>query len=177
MVWSPAFWSRFFKLEFSRQLSTLVDVFEMRIDPAFNGIEEESEAIEKEAWEVFMSSPATGDEDPAELAENARMLGVDHYLLFQGIRVGMVNLCAAALYHAFEQQLWLFYRKEVLDIRKTPPKAFKLTLFQEKALASGIDIGTFNSWSSITELNLLANTIKHGEGASSTNLYSIRPVS
>ncbi len=61
-----------------------------------------------------MSAPATGDEDPADFAEAAEQAGVSHYLLLDGIRQGMLNLFAAALYHSFEQQVMRFHRKQVL---------------------------------------------------------------
>jgi hypothetical protein len=62
-----------------------------------------------------MSAPATGDEDPSVFAEAARDMGVEHYLLLSGIRQGIVNLFATALYHLFEQQLMLFHRRELLQ--------------------------------------------------------------
>jgi hypothetical protein len=176
MALSHLFWTRVFKREFSPQLSAIVEALEKRMLPAFGGIEEEAEAVSQEAWEAFMSAPATGDEDPADFAEAAEQAGVSHYLLLDGIRQGMLNLFAAALYHAFEQQVMLFHRKQVLHPgEENDPNFFKMNEFQKRLRAYGIDITTFSSWPRVDELRLVANTVKHAEGDSAQKLHSLRP--
>ena len=92
-----------------------------------------------------------------------------------GIRQGMLNLFAAALYHTFEQQVMFFHRKNVLDLdEENDPKKFKPKVFQRRLKESGIDIKNFACWSKIDELRLVANTVKHAEGPSSDRLRDIR---
>ena len=98
MVLSYLFWARVFKREFSPQLSAIVEALEKRTLPAFDGIEKEAERVSEEAWEGLMSREATGNEDPAELAEVAQEAGISHYLLLAGIRQGSDLFSAAALF-------------------------------------------------------------------------------
>ena len=73
MTFNHHFWSDYFRREFVPQLRAIVDALEKRLLPAFAGIEEEAEAVSQQAWDAFMSSPATGDEDPADFAEDAEI--------------------------------------------------------------------------------------------------------
>ncbi len=176
MIFNALFWERFFQAEFIPQIKAIVDTLEKRVLPGFENIEEESEQVSKETWERFMSMPGTGDEDPADFAEVAEQAGVSHYLLLDGIRQGILNLFAAALYHAFEQQIMLFHRKEVLKpAEENDHKLFTLSEFQRRLSHSGIDIKMFSSWAKIEELRLVANTVKHAEGNSAKRLYTLRP--
>lgn len=176
MVLSYPFWARVFKREFSPQLSAIVEALEKRTLPAFDGIEKEAESVADKAWEGFMSSAATGDEDPADLAEASQEAGISHYVLLAGIRQGMINLFAAALYHAFEQQVMRFHRKQVLYPREeNDPKLFNVPEFQNRLKGLGIDITRFSSWPKINELRLVAHAVKHAEGDSSQRLHRQRP--
>ena len=176
MVLSHHYWTKVFRDEFSVQLSAIVDTLEKRLLPSFTDIEKEAEAISQEAWDGFMSAPATGDEDPADFADDAMQAGVSHYLLLVGIRQGMLNLFATALYHAFEQQALLFHRKQVLKrAEENDPNLLDLKAFQVRLKDYGIDITTFTSWTKLDELRLVANTAKHGEGHSATKLHALRP--
>ncbi len=144
--------------------------------PAFAGIEEEARAISEETWEAFMSAPGTGDEDPSDFAEAAEEAGISHYMLIDGIRQGMINLFAAALYHIFEQQVMLFLRKQVLDLHdENNPKLFQISEFQKRLKALAIDIKMFSSWARVDELRLVSNTVKHAEGKSAKELHQLRP--
>ena len=118
----------------------------------------------------------TGEEDPSDLAEAAQDAGVSHYMLLNGIRQGIINLFAAALYHAFEQQVILFLRKQVLHPREeNDSKLFHMGEFDRRLKALGIDINSFRSWPKTDELRLVANTVKHTEGDSAQKLHRQRP--
>jgi hypothetical protein len=174
-VFNHYFWSSYFRREFVPQLRAIVEVLEMRTLPAFSGIEQEAEKVSEEAWDAFMSAPGTGDEDPSDFAEAAEEAGVSHYMLLNGIRQGMVNLFAAPLYHAFEQQVMLFLRREVLDLREeNNPKLFQLPEFQRRLKARGLDVTSFHCWGKLDELRLVANTVKHAEGESARKLHALR---
>jgi hypothetical protein len=176
MTFNHRFWSSYFRSEFVPQLRAMVDVLEKRLLPAFAGIEEEAERVSEEAWDAFMSSPGTGDEDPADFADAAEQAGVSHYMLLDGIRQGMVNLFAAALYHAFEQQVMVFLRDEVLaPVEKNDARLFQISELQKRLKAAGVDIAALPSWPTIDELRLVANTVKHAEGNSARQLHALRP--
>lgn len=113
---------------------------------------------------------------PADFAENAEQAGVSHYLMLDGIRQAMLNLFAAALYHAFEQQTMLFHRREVLKpAEENDHTLLKFSEFQSRLARSGVDIKTFASWAKVEELRLVANAVKHAEGDSGVQLHRLRP--
>jgi hypothetical protein len=169
-------WTRVFRGEFSKQLAAIVDVLETRLLPGFAGIDEEAEAVSEQAWESFMSGPGTGDEDPGDFAEAAQEAGIAHYLLLDGIRQGTLNLFAAALYHAFEQQILFFHRKQVLlPKEENDPRLFEIRTFCARLRNLGIDITQFGLWPKVQELKLVANTVKHAEGDSAQRLHAARP--
>ena len=176
-TWDP-FWLGAFQTEFVPELQAIVDTLESRLLPTIErgDIEEESSRIEDEAFERYMSMPGTGEEDPSCLADRAARAGISHYILMSGIRQGMLNLFTAALYHAFEQQIMFFHRKNVL-CKEEEDESGKLRLseFQSRLKECGIDITEFYSWPKIDELRLAANTAKHAEGGSSDRLREIRP--
>jgi len=176
VIFNALFWSRYFQAEFVPQIKAIADALEKRVLPGFENIEEESKRVSEDAWEAFMSMPGTGDEDPVDFAEDAEQAGVSHYLLLDGIRQGMLNLFAAALYHAFEQQIMLFHRREVLRPAEDNNYALlTLSEFQNRLADFGVDIKTFSSWAKIEELRLIANAVKHAEGSSAKRLKTLRP--
>jgi hypothetical protein len=170
------FWQRIFEKDFAQQLTELVQTLERRVLPGFDGIEDEAQAHSEELWRELSFTPGTGDEDPSALAEAAQEAGVDRYMLLRGIRQGIVNLFAASLYHAFEQQVMTLLRKELLhpeEANDTP--LFEMGEFRRRLEVYGIGVTTFKSWSVIEELRLVANTVKHAEGKSAEKLHEIRP--
>ncbi len=178
-VWDP-FWIRTFQTEFVPQLNASVNALEKRLLPNLekDKIGEKADRIADEDWERFLSSTSvTGNEDPAYFADGAQNAGIAHYTLMCGIRQGMLNWFVATLYHAFEQQVMFFHRKNVLCLcEENDPSKFRLSVFESRLKEYGIDIKKFSSWSKIDdELRLVANTVKHAEGCSSQKLRNIRP--
>ena len=175
MILNYDYWTNVFQSEFSVQLSALVEALEERILPAFGGIEEEAMKASRTAWNSHMLS-GSGDEDPGNFAENAEQVGVSYYMLLDGTRQGILNLFAAALYHAFEQQILLFHRMAVLrPEEQNDQKLFTLFTFKARLKDVGIDVAKFDSWSIVDELRLVANTVKHAEGNAATKLHALRP--
>lgn len=154
----------------------VVETLERRLLPTFDTIEEEARALSEEVWESAMSEQSLGDDDPSEIAEAAQSFGIDHYMLLEGIRQGMINLYAAALYHVFEQQVFFFHRKEVLDPREAADsRLFSIEEFTKRLQGYQIDIRTSPTWPSIEELRVLANAVKHAEGPAARELRNINP--
>jgi len=176
VVLNHYFWTGIFRREFAPQLRAIVETLEKRVLPAFDNIDGEANAVAEETWDAFMSAPGTGDEDPGDFAEAAQDAGVSHYSLHYGIRQGMVNLFAAALYHAFEQQLMMLLRREILNPREENDRGlFQVSEFQKRLKGLHIDISTFPSWATVDELRLVANTVKHAEGAAAHKLHQVNP--
>ena len=80
------------------------------------------------------------------------------------------------LFHAFEQQVIYFHRKNLLtQSEEDKPELRKLSVVQCRLREYGIDMGEFPSWPKIYgELRLVANVVKHGEGDSCNKLRQIR---
>lgn len=176
--WDP-FWIEAIQTEFIPQITYIVDVLKERLLPNFKpeDIEAEAEKISDENWEQFMSMPGTGDEDPGDFADMSESAGLSHFGLLYGIRQGILNLFAAALYHCFEQQVMWFHRKNVLNIEEEDDdKLFKLSEFKRRMETYGVILEDFASWPKIfDELRHVANVAKHAEGDSSKKLRAIRP--
>lgn len=177
-VYHPNYWRRYFERQFVPALQHLIDSLERRLLPNFKetDINNEAEAVANEAWESFMSMSASGDEDPANFAEAAQEAGLDHYLIVTGIRQGVINMFAAGLYHAFEQQLLYFHREELLPNGQQHDKGrLKVSIAREMLAARGVELTSFKSWPLVDELRLVANTVKHAEGDSADQLRGRRP--
>jgi hypothetical protein len=137
MAFNHRYWRPVFMQEFCPQLRAIVDALDNRVLPGFEGIELEAETHSDALWKQGNSTPASGDEDLSELADAATQVGVNHYLLLDGIRQGIVNLFAASLYHAFEQQLMLFHRREVLlETEQNAAELFKASEFRKRLAGS-----------------------------------------
>ena len=176
MAFNHDYWRGIFERDFLPQLRSIVDALDSRMLPGFEGIEQEAEQHSDEMYRQLGEMPGTGDEDLSVLAEAAMDAGVNHYMLLRGIRQGIVNLFAASLFHAFEQQIMLFHRKEILQpAEANDSKLFKLAVFRSRLLVHGIDIYAFQTWPVIDELRLVANTVKHAEGDSAQRLHELRP--
>ena len=176
-AWNP-FWIEAIQTEFIPQINYIADVLEERLLPniAEENIEAESKRISYEKWEEFMSTPGTGEENPGDFVDSALDAGISHYGLMTGIRQGLLNLFAVALFHAFEQQILLFHRKNVLQVEEeNDDKLFKMLEFQQRLEEFDIKITEFASWPKIDELRLLANAVKHAQGNSSHRLREVRP--
>ena len=170
-------WTKTFETQFAPQLSAIVDALEKRLLPAFAEIDNEANAVAKEVWESASAS-ATEYDDPADFAEAAEQAGMSHYFLLDGIRQGMLNLFAVALYHMFEQQVARFHRRELLNLYdwENNDSEFRMRVFKKRLNGDfGINITTFPSWETVDELRLVANTVKHAEGGSAKDLFERRP--
>ncbi|HEX9876020.1 MAG TPA: hypothetical protein VGC50_05140 [Gammaproteobacteria bacterium] len=138
------FWRRYFRTQFQPELPALTDVLENRILPSFAGLEQEAEKVSKDAWDAFMAMPGTGDEDFSDFADEAEQAGVSHYVPLTGIRQGILNFFAAALFHCFEQQVMLFHRREILDpFEENNEKLFSFNEFRTRLKEVPIDISSF----------------------------------
>lgn len=145
--------------EFIPQINAITDMLKDHILPSIDNdkLETEAEEIAEKVYQAYMSSPGTGNEDPADFADMALDEGISHFGLKYSIRQGVLNLFSVALYHTFEQQFQLGKIDNELKLRK-------------------ISRDDFAAWRVINnELRLVANTVKHAEGRSAKQLSEIRP--
>jgi len=156
----------------------LVEALENRLLPTLEDtdIAHEAEAVTDEVAEKLSSMPADENMDMAALAEDPQNAGVSHYVMLMGIRQGLINMFAAALYHTFEQHLLQFHRREVLSPHEESNHSlFKVSALKIRLQEHGIDLESLPSWRKLDELRLVANVVKHAEGDSAEQLRIARP--
>ncbi len=157
---------------FLPELAALRETVFARILPAFDGLESEAEAIQREALEQ-LNAKATEYSDGADLAEAAFEAGLEHYTLMTGAQQTMLNALAIALSHLFEQQRHLLTFRTLMDSEPDSRKREKA--FAEFLKANGVDRTTFIQQAKLEELDLVANVAKHAEGQSADRLRALRP--
>jgi hypothetical protein len=154
------FWEPFIENEFIQGVKLLVEVVEVRLMPTFESVEMEAENIHQKELEDLNSS-AGEYADPAALAENAMEAGVKYYETMMGVRQGLLNMTATALYHLFEQQMLLMLRREILPLGKeNDVRLFKGYVFKERLRERGIDVAKFTAWNVLEELRLSGRAAK-----------------
>jgi hypothetical protein len=154
-----------------KELSLYSQVFQERIVPAFNTLDEEAKEIQQEAYAQSAAS-AGPDADAGCAAEDAYHEGVDFFLATDAVRQGVFNLTVAGLYHLFEQQIGSL----LLQLHGPPPNRNDVGDRLSKFLKYlTIDIKQLKGWSDVEELRLVANSVKHGHGSSSRQLRQRNP--
>ena len=135
-----------------------------RLYSSFDSIDEESKAIEKQAYEKSSQYFDPDAMDETHGMEEACHEGVNHYIVHNQMKQEFLNSSITWLFHQFE--------KDCTRIFNTENGAEKKNILN----GLGIDTSDSSSWSKCNrELRLLANTIKHGEGGSSKKLKALRP--
>ncbi len=175
-VFDGRFWEEHFRTVFARQISCFCTAVETRLLPTFDSLEEEAEQAANSEWERLGQAGASDSTDPANLADRAEQVGVDYYLLLEGVRQTLISLSVAALYHLFDQQLMVFHRRQLLHPRDENNAALmKIAELEARLSSEGVDIGSFESWSKVDELKAVANAVKHAEGHSADEVRRMRP--
>jgi hypothetical protein len=172
------FWRGHFRDVYARQVRSFGDVVLNRVMPTFANLDEEAERITQAEYDRLGSMPAGDDSyyDMGDAAEDAQEEGLGFYLELTGLRQGMLNLAAASLYHMFEQQLMAFHRRELLS----PAEEDEIGLLRHPVVRDrlndiGVDMTALPAWNEVHELELVANTAKHGDGRSARELHSLKP--
>ena len=175
-VFDGRFWEEHFRTVFARQISYFCAAVETRLLPTFDSSAEEGEQATSAEWERLGQAGASDSTDPSDDADQADQVGVDHFLLLEGVRQTLINLSVAALYHLFDQQLMVFHRRQVLHPRDENNAALmKIAELKARLSSKGVDIGSFRSWSKVDELKAVANAVKHAEGHSADEVRRMRP--
>jgi hypothetical protein len=149
---------------------------EQRLLPAFEGLEAEATKVQHDTYEELARSPVSPEIDPSVPAELAFDAGLDHYAGVSAVRQALMNAFAPIFFHAWEQQLLSFHRREVLSpLEEHMHQFLNVGELQKRLKAEGLDITSLKSWPVIQELRLVANTVKHADGTSATQLRVARP--
>jgi hypothetical protein len=173
---NASFWRRYFRGSFQPHLERVLEALEKRILPAFDEIDAEATALQEQTWNDLIAGPYDPDVDESMLANAAFEAGYDHYAGMEAVRQSLINSFGPMLYHTWEQQLLAFHRREVLHPSEECDNALlKLQELQDRLRAEGVDITQLPTWSTITELRLVANTVKHADGDSADRLKKGRP--
>jgi hypothetical protein len=165
------FWRRYFRENFIPE----IDIFARRIHHALPSDEEVTETANiAEAASIDRQSYfADEDTDPADLYESAHAEGVEVYSTVVHIRQGLVNLFAVGLFHLFEQQLFLFYRRALQTGKNT---RLSIETVQVKLKDYDVDISLLKPWSDISILKQVANCAKHSEGSEKDSCAKLRAI-
>jgi hypothetical protein len=173
----PRFQAEYFIRECLQELDRYAMVFQERIVSAFANLEEEAKRIEDETY-VRMGDHINPEyADPEDGMEEAFHVGVNYYLTTDAVRQGVFNLMTAGLFHMLEQQAqYLATRRVLLDRIIQADVSGGLKQLQNLLKQSfDIEIKSFQSWTLLNELRLVANTIKHGDGGSADELKLLNP--
>jgi len=154
------------------QIDRLVDTLTVRLLPTFDSVHAEVEAIQREAYRANNERANDGNWlDPQTAHDAAFEASSVHFDSVLDLHQGLQNMFAVTLYHLFEQQV----------------RAFHVRVLHHKPLKFGPDVMkawdktlpdpvlTTEQLSGLDELRLVANAVKHGDGASAQELYTAAP--
>ena len=176
MIHNGQFWAHYFRSSVISKLQGFRMVVHDKLLPPFNSMADEANAVGEEEYRRLGQMPGDDSVDMADLAEQARDVGIDYYETMTGVRQALLNILAVALHHLLEQQLLFFLRRALLKRDEERDHAkFHVKILRERLLSHGINAEGFSSYSKIDELCLVANTAKHAEGSSSDELFEKRP--
>jgi hypothetical protein len=171
-------WSTIVNSDYEPQIRLMVEALQDRLLPTLkeSDISHEAEGVADHTWQELGSLPGREDVDMGDLADFAHEAGAAHYMTLRGIRHGLINMFAAGLHHIFEQQFVQFHRRELLDaFENRHPDLFTFIEGKRRLLLHGINVEDFRAWRKLSELRLVANTVKHAEGDSAKRLRECRP--
>lgn len=174
---SPESWSDYHVRSCTTQLRALHDALLTRILPSFNSVQQEG--CEREERELARLE-RTWDEhefldyDPLKAAEMALEVKYNYFELMSNLQQSLINSTAVCMNHLFEQQLLQFLQREFGSKITEISNGFRGVCETEMKKA-GIDVATLPGWADADILRLVANTVKHSNGPSATELRGKRP--
>lgn len=168
--------ARRFRRGAATYIAFYVATVQNEIIPTFANLNTRATQIADEEFKRLSSQPAGEDCDGhlGSLAEAAQEKGEIFYNTMDALRRTSLTLYAVGLFHLLEQQLCDLCRDGSFGVE--PPGDTKLEgLVTWYGKHFGVDLRALPTWNAIDELRLLANTAKHGTGASSKQLRTLRP--
>jgi hypothetical protein len=145
------------------------------IIPMGNQLEGMADAVQNKAYETLMARPVGEDYcgDGSDEAEHAFDIGLSFYENISDMYQTTLNLFAAGLFHAVEQQLADLTRDGAIEIAAPDTQLQRVQAWYLRHFE--LDLERFPSWAAVDELRLVANTTKHAEGPAARQLREIRP--
>jgi len=166
-------WVSYCEQAYIPQIETLANALPERLLPAFADINNEANTIQLSHYENLIKAPGDDNIDISDLLAEADVKGIEHFVIMNDLKQGIINMLAMSLYHLYEQQMIELY-KGITNARLAK-KAPNVIDVQNELKNRYIDTFLFDSYSDIEELRLVANTVKHAEGGSAKQLYALRP--
>ena len=172
------FWAHQVRTVWIPDLLVFREVVMDRALTLFDNLERESEEASDAVWARSGARPGSLPDftDLADYAEAAIEAGVDFYTSRISARQGLLNLFSVGLYHRLEQQLLFLLRRELLPAGSefdTP--RMNLQELERQLALYGIALTNLAGYSRVSDLRLLANTVKHADGSSARALFARRP--
>jgi hypothetical protein len=173
------YWDYYFSQIFVQQINALQFCLNSRTLASFDNLEEESSKIAKEEFARLGERPAGQDDftDPADLAEMAQEKAIDYYITMSNMKHALIGLFTSGLFHLFEQQIFLFYNRAILEYgeKKATISNVEWKKLKRRLKAKGTDLDSLEFFQKIEILRLVANVIKHAEGRSADKLKGFEP--
>lgn len=159
----------YYEADKDRVLSKINSIYQTisnKLLPVYNNIESEAKEIEKNTLEELSRNFNPDTMDPSDAYQEAWENGAEHYILQHEMKKEFLLSTATWLFYLFEKDC-----KTMCPLLHNKPIELK-----SKFIEMGISCGDDSDWYiTNTELRLVANTIKHGDGRSSESLKIIRP--
>lgn len=178
------FWGPWIQQAYPAEVDALREALLTHMLPALPDPAREAETYQQAQWEWAMSQPSDGTDDPSKWVEWAQEQGMERYERLAGVQQAMLNMGTVMLWHLMEQQMLSFHRRQVLSIHeeaaalndpKLRQRLCTLKEFEDRMAEGGYALGQLANWAKVSELRLVANTVKHGAGDSACRLYLLRP--
>jgi len=144
--------------------------------PAFGNLDQKANKVADEYYAQVGAQIASEYDyvDMADVADDAQDRAIDFYEMAVSIRQTMLNLLAVGLFHLAEQQLAHSCRDGAFTVE--PPQntqwAKVVAWYSQHFM---LDLESLPSWTVMDELRLVANAVKHAEGAATKHLRELRP--
>lgn len=175
MIRNANYWKDWFTNVFVPEIRALEVAVFSKMLPSFDNIAEEAEKLTEKEYERLGNRSADADDtDMGDIAEKAQDKGIEYYSLMSKMKREILAIFYVMLYRLFEQQLFYFYRKEILGVNEE----YNIEDIKWKDLLArfqgvGIKLNDLKTYKNIHILGLIANIVKHGEGRSEKELRKI----
>jgi len=167
---SPRFFAEMHINECIVELHSYSDMFSQRVARAFDNLHEEAERLQHEEYDRLRAFGGDPDMDSSWIAEAAHDKAVDFYITTNAIRLGVMNLMVAGLFHMFEQQAAYLVDGVLPRSKRRLRSKYAKEKLQQVLHEQSIDVKKLKNWPLVVELNLVANVVKHGDGDSANKL-------
>lgn len=171
---------------FQKPYDYYLDVYFNKVAVVFENLEEEADEIARNYYEKLGEYFNPDIHDESDFADSAFEKGLEYYEAISLVKYNNKLMWISTMYQFWEQQVRKFLYDEITHSGYTlfDEKGKELTFktyctnfgkIRDEFESFGQKLEELNCWSTIRELKLLANVIKHGEGRASTDLEKIRP--